>query len=217
MPKMGIIEPIMGTIGKVKSMQPNTGLGDALFTKTQQRVLGYFFGHPERSYFANEIIKLTGAGSGAVQRELKRLTESGLLLAEKRGNQKHFKANENSPIFTELGQIVQKTFGLAVPLRNALADIAENIQCAFVFGSIAKHTDTAASDIDLMIVSDSLSYPEIMTLLVEAEAKLGRHINPTLYTAQEMKSRLAEGNAFLTRVLQQPKIWVIGNETDLSA
>jgi len=217
MPKMGIIEPIMGTINKVKSTQKNIGLGDALFTKTQQRVLGYLFGHPERSYFANEIIKLTGAGSGAVQRELKRLTESGLILAEKRGNQKHFKANEQSPIFIELGQIVQKTFGLAVPLRNALMDIAVNIKCAFVFGSIAKHADTVASDIDLMIVSDNLHYPDIMALLVDTEAKLGRHINPTLYTAQEMKNRLAENNAFLTRVLQQPKIWVIGNETDLPA
>jgi predicted transcriptional regulator len=122
MPNLGIIMPDMGTTNSSKPHPPSfEGLGSVLFTNTQQRVLACLFGQPERSYFANELINLTGAGSGAVQRELKRLSECGLVTSEMRGNQRHFQANPQSPIFQELVQIVQKTFGLAHPIREALA------------------------------------------------------------------------------------------------
>lgn len=142
------------------------GLGSVLFTNTQQRVLSCLFGQPERSYFANELINLTGAGSGAVQRELKRLNESGLITSEMRGNQRHFKANPHSPIFHELTQIVQKTFGLAHPIREALVPYREAIRCAFIFGSIAKKQDSATSDIDLFIISETLSYSDLVNQLL---------------------------------------------------
>ena len=211
MPKMGTINPNMGFIERVE-MNQETGLGDALFSTTQQRVLGYLFGQPERTFFANELIALTGGGSGAVQRELKRLETSGLLKTERRGNQKHYQANENSPIYAELCGIVQKTFGLAGPLKNALTSFAEQIQAAFIFGSVAKNRDTASSDIDLMVISDSLAYADLYTRLTEVEQQLGRQINPTIYTREELLRRINDDNAFVSRVLNQAKIWLIGNE-----
>ncbi|NCV87716.1 MAG: transcriptional regulator [Oxalobacteraceae bacterium] len=191
------------------------GLGSVLFTNTQQRVLACLFGQPERSYFANELIHLTGAGSGAVQRELKRLSESGLITSQMRGNQRHFQANPHSPIFQELTQIVQKTFGLALPIREALAPYQEAIRCAFIFGSIAKKQDTVASDVDLFVISDSLSYADLVNQLLGTEVRLGRGINTTIYTEADVRQRLMDGNAFLSRVLEQPKVWIIGNESDI--
>ena len=219
---MGTIMPNMG-IRKDERLVLHTGevqtasLGNALFTNTQQRLLGYLFGQPQRSFFANELIGLTGSGSGAVQRELKRLVESGLLQVRWIGNQKHFQANPDAPIFAELTGIVQKTFGLAVPLREALAPMDEQIRVAFVYGSVAKQTDTATSDIDLLIISDSLHYAEVMVALEPLAEILGRQVNPTIYSIEDLAQRHRQGNAFVTRVLSQPKVWLKGNECDLPA
>lgn len=212
MPNMGTIlnPPIQGDTSF-------EGLGGVLFTNTQQRVLACLFGQPERSYFANELINLTGAGSGAVQRELKRLSESGLVTSEMRGNQRHFQANPQSPIYQELTQIVQKTFGLAHPIREALAPYREAIQCAFIFGSVAKKQDTATSDIDLFVLSETLSNSDLINQLLATEVRLGRGINTIIYTSADVRQRLRDGNAFLTRILEQPKIWIVGNESDLPA
>jgi len=209
--------PIMGMTINPSTNQPSdaVSLGGALFTTTQQRVLACLFGQPTRLYYANELIKLTGAGSGVVQRELKRLAESGLVTAEMRGNQRHFQANPQSPIFQEMVQIVQKTFGLAQPIREALAFFEDDINCVFIFGSVAKKQDKAASDIDLFVISDKLSYANLLNQLVATEAQLGRSINTTIYTPLDLRQRLQDGNAFLTRVFEQPKLWIIGSETDI--
>jgi predicted nucleotidyltransferase len=191
-------------------------LGNALFTSTQQRVLAWLFGQPDRSFFANELINLTAAGSGAVQRELKRLGDSGLVTVQRRGNQKHFQANPAAPIFAELCGIVQKTFGLASPLRQALEPLTDQIDAAFIYGSVAKQSDTASSDIDLLILSENLSYADVMSALATVESRLGRRINPTLYTKAEFNRRILEDNAFVTRVLAQQKIWLKGSEHDLT-
>lgn len=209
--------PIMGTPSHSVDRSSPRGLADALFSSTQQRVLGFLFGQPERSFFANELIGLVGAGSGAVQRELKRLSDSGLVTVTRRGNQKHFQANPASPIFDELCAIARKTFGLAGPLREALAPLAGRIDAAFVYGSIAKKSDTAASDIDLMVVSDDLTYADLFAALEALALELGRAVNPTVYTRAELARRVADGNAFVTRVLAQPKLWVIGDEHALPA
>lgn len=217
MPNVGIMMPNMGTINKLAPVNRPMGLADALFTSTQQRVLGHLFGQPARSFFANELIGLAGAGSGAVQRELKRLTECGLVTVTRLGNQKHYQANANSPIFAELCGIAQKTFGLAAPLREALAPLAGQIHAAFVYGSVAKKSDTAASDIDLMVISDSLSYADLYETLEPVASKLGRPVNPTVYSRREVARRIKEGNAFMTRVLAQSKLWLMGDVHDLAA
>jgi len=194
-----------------------TSLADALFSSTQQRVLAYLFGQPERSFFATELIRLAGGGSGAVQRELARLEDSGLVSVSRLGTQKHYQANPKSPIFSELCAIAKKTVGLAEPLRTALKPLAKRISAAFVYGSVAKKQDTATSDIDLMVISASLTYADLFSALEEASERLGRKVNPTLYSQQELAKRVKQGNAFVTRVLAQPKIWLVGSENDFAA
>jgi predicted nucleotidyltransferase len=194
-----------------------SSLADALFSTTQQRVLGFLFGQPERSFYATELIGLAGAGSGAVQRELARLEQSGLVTVRRLGTQKHYQANPESPLFNELVGIARKTVGLAEPLREALAPLASRVIAAFVYGSVAKRRDTAASDIDLMVVSDSLTYADVFGALEPLAARLGRTINPTVYSRRELARRRKEDNAFVTRVLAQDKVWIVGAEDGLPA
>lgn len=185
---------------------------DALFPKVRQRVLAVLFGTPDRSFYTNEVIGLAQSGAGAVQRELADLAGAGLLTVRRQGNQKHFQANAASPVFAELRGLVLKTMGLADVLRAALAPLAPQIEQAFVFGSIAKQQDTAASDVDLLVVSDTLGYGDVFGALESASQTLGRTINPALYTAADFRARLQADNAFINRVMQQPKIWLIGQE-----
>ena len=207
-PILGAIIPNMGMIGK--------GLSEALFSKTQRKVLALLFGHADRSYYANEIVRYSNTGTGAVQRELERLSSVGLLQVELVGNQRHYRANHASPIFEELRGIVTKTFGVRDILTAALAPLAARIDIAFVYGSVAKSTDTAASDIDMMIVSDSLTYADVFAAIEPATTSLGRTVNPTVYTSKELRRRVKQGNAFAKRVLAQPKLWLIGGEDDLA-
>jgi len=217
MPKMGMRRPETGRAKNVARRGPGAGLADALFSNTQQRVLGLLFGQPERSFYATELIGRTGGGSGAIQRELARLESSGLLTVRQLGSQKHYQANPESPLYQELVGIASKTVGLAGPLREALASLAPRIVAAFVYGSVAKRRDTTRSDIDLMVVSDNLTYADVYGALEAAGVKLGRTINPTVYSRKELARRVKAGNAFVKRVLEQPKVWVIGSERDLGA
>lgn len=214
MPDMGIIVPIMGMSKRRRTVG---SLADALFTTTQQRVLAQLFGRPDRSFYANELIDLTGGGSGAVQRELARLEASGLIVSERRGSQKHYQANPGSPLFEELCSITRKTVGLAEPVREALKPLAPSIKAAFIYGSVAKREDSARSDIDLMIVSDSLDFTTVVGAIYPLEAKLGRPINPSIFKTVEFARRRREGDGFLSRVTGQPKLWIIGGEDDLPA
>lgn len=132
-------------------------------------------------------------------------------------NRKNYQANPNSPIFTELCSIVQKTVGLAEPLRISLAPFTKKITAAFVYGSVAKRSDTARSDIDLMLISDTLEYADLYAALEQAATTLGRTINPTIYNREELVKRKKQKNAFVERVLAQPKIWLIGNEDEFAA
>ena len=215
---MGCIIPNMG-IKKPRSRTPSrpTSVADALFTHVQQRVLGVLFGNPGRTFYANEIIALANSGTGAVQRELQLLESAELVTSRHIGNQKHYQANGTAPVFTELRGLVLKTSGLADVLRATLVSTAENIQAAFVFGSVARNDDTATSDIDLMVVSDSLTYGDVFAALEDATTALGRKINPTVYSRHELARRIREKNAFVKRVLALPKIWIVGSQHDLAA
>jgi len=222
MPNMGNILPDMGNrqsprVSEAAALYARANLSDALFTQTQQRVLGHLFGQPGRQSTVSELIQATGAGSGAVQRELARLAGSGLLRVEKSGNQKRYSANPDSPIHAELVAIVRKTFGLAEPLKEALAPLVSQLDLAFIYGSVARGQDTSASDVDLLLVSETLGYAEVMAALHPAIERLGRQVNPTIYTRDELAERLRDGNAFVTKLLTQPKLWLIGGEHDLAA
>lgn len=195
-------------------MKPST-LSDALFSKAQRRVLGLLFGHAERSFYANEIVRAARAGVGAVQRELESLAAAGLVTVSRVGNQKHYQANRAAPIFEELRAIVLKTFGVADVLRQGLLPISSKATVAFVYGSVAKGTDTAKSDIDVMVIGEDLAYPEVYSALMPVEAQLARKINPSIYSYEDVRLKLKKGNAFLTRIMAQPKIFLIGSERDL--
>lgn len=192
----------------------STSLADALFTTTQQRVLALLFGQPSRSFFASELIELTGSGSGAVQRELKRLTSSGLVTVKRIGRQKHYQANPDCPVFEELCGLVRKTVAMVAPIRQALAPLAEGIILALVYGSVVKGTDTAASDIDLLVVADGLTLEALYPALASVEANLDRKIIPTRYTVKEFNTRRASGNPFLTRVLEGEQLVLIVSDDD---
>jgi predicted nucleotidyltransferase len=193
-----------------------TDMSSALFSNVQQRVLGLIFGHPERSFYTSEILRSVNSGTGAVERELKRLQSSGLVSVERIGNQKHYRANPNSPIFGELRSLVLKTVGLASPLAEALRTHASKIQAAFVFGSVAKGADTATSDIDLMVIGDHLDYSDLYTALQDAEAKLRRKVNPLFLTPEDWRRKVSRRDSFAQRISTQPKIFVVGSESALS-
>jgi predicted nucleotidyltransferase len=186
------------------------GVTDALFGRVRRRVLGLLFGQPDRSFYGAEIIGWVDAGSGAVQRELARLEAACLVTVSRVGRQKHYRANEAAPIFPELRGIVLKTSGLRDVLHTALSPLARDIRAAFVFGSMAKGMDMAGSDVDLMVISDRLTYAELFGALETAAARLARPVNPTIYTSAEFTRRIADRNPFLTKVLEQPRIWIIG-------
>lgn len=192
-----------------------TSIADALFTKTQQRVLATLFGKPDQSFYLNEIVRLANIGKGTVKRELERMTAAGLLTIKRIGNQNHYQANPNCPIYSELLGITRKTFGIADVIKAALLPLDAQIDQAFIYGSVAKEQDTASSDIDLMVISDTLPYATLMTALIEAEPTVGRPINPTIYTAQQIRDKLHGNNAFITRVLAQPKLWIKGSDDDI--
>ena len=194
---------------------PSTAIGDALFTKTQQRVLALLYGKPARSIYTNEIMHWADMGRGTIRRELERLISADLLVTSRVGNQLHYQANPDNPVYSELASIVRKTFGIADVLRFALEPVLNSVEFAFIYGSIAKGTDKAKSDIDLMLVGNDLSYADVMELLIPAEDKLRRSINPSIYTVSQIKSKLQDKNTFMIRVMEQPKIWIKGSEDDL--
>lgn len=225
---MGINMPIMGISLPIRVSRPArrkagaerpeapTSLADALFTTTQQRVLALLFGQPSRSFFASELIELTASGSGAVQRELKRLVSSGLLTVRRIGKQKHYQANPDSPVFAELRGLVLKTVAMVEPIRQALEPLANQIALAVIYGSVAKGADTAASDIDLLIVADQLTLEDVYSALAPVEKDLHRKISPALYPSKEFADRKAAGNAFLTGVLAGEHLVLIGTEDEPS-
>jgi predicted nucleotidyltransferase len=185
-------------------------IASALFSDSQASVLWWLFGQPERSYHLNELRRLTGLGSASLQRELNRLVNAGLVTSERIGNLRRFQSNPASPVFGELTALTRKTLGIAPQLRDALTPMADKLALALIFGSVAKQTDTAHSDIDLMLVGDDISLHEVLSLLLPAEARLGRKINPSCYTLAEFERRRAEADSFVNRVLAQPILPLVG-------
>jgi predicted nucleotidyltransferase len=198
-----------------KAPHRESGLANALFTRGQQRVLGILFGNDGEEFSTSEIIRKAELGSGAVQRELQRLAESGIVTVRAVGNQKRYSANRSAPIYEELRSVMAKTVGLADPIRMALAPFAPAIANAFVYGSTARGADSARSDIDLMILGKNLAYAEVYPALEKTEKRLGRVISPNLMTTTEWSRKLQSGSSFVKRVASQPKIFIIGTQNEL--
>jgi predicted nucleotidyltransferase len=172
------------------------------------------FGQPDRRFQSGEIIRLAASGTGAVHRLLTRLAESGLITVERVGNQKYYQANRASPVFAELHGLIVKTSGLLAPLRAALEPLADRIRAAFVYGSVPRGTDQAASDIDLMVIADALDYAEIYSAVQEAEAQLARAVNPNVLKPAEWRRKRGKGG-FVSRIVESPRLFVLGSDDDL--
>ena len=193
--------------------RPNAG--HALFGKARRNILALLFGHADRDFYLNEIVKSAAAGVSQVQLELKRLTEAGLLLRERRANQLYFRANPRAPLFADIKNLVAKTFGVAGIVREALEPLESRIDVAFIYGSIASGEETAVSDIDLMVIG-SAKFADIVEAMRTPQRTLGREINATVFPREEFIARMSGGDPFLDNVLQNPKIFLTGEEGGLS-
>ncbi|GMV54395.1 MAG: hypothetical protein AMXMBFR6_02000 [Betaproteobacteria bacterium] len=188
-------------------------MADALFTRSQQKVLGLLSGQADRQFHVNEMLRLTGAGKGALQRELARLETAGLVRVTQLGNQKRYQANPQAPIYEALRAIVLKTFGLAHP---SCAMPCHPWRIGFGRLSFSDRSpggaDRADSDVDVLVISDALTYGDVLAALASAEARLGRKVNPAIYTPEDWQKRRKENNAFVIRVMEGAKIWLLGSD-----
>lgn len=191
-------------------------IASALFPKARQAVIALLFGHPDESFYLREIVEATGLGVGNVQRELKRLSESGLLVRTHRGRHVFFQANAESPIYSELRGIARKTLGAGGVIREALEPLRDHISVAFLFGSLARGEERRQSDIDLMVIGE-LKFADVVDAIRGAESSLRREINPVLFSSKELASKLSEGNHFLTSVLSREKVFLFGDDDELGA
>jgi predicted nucleotidyltransferase len=189
-------------------------LCSGLFGKTRQAVLALLYGRADSTFYTKQILDAVRIGRGTVQRELKNLTDTGIIIREVQGRQVYYRASEKCPIFSELKGIVRKTFGVADLIRQSLASGAGRIRVAFIFGSVASSTDDRRSDIDLMVVG-KISFGDVVSLLSPVEEKSGREVNPVVYPVAEFKKKVKEDHHFVKTVLEDEKIFVIGDEDEL--
>ncbi len=185
-----------------------------LFNKTRRDLLTLLYGHPDESFYINQLLRSLHAGSGAVQRELKIMTEAGIITREHTGNLVYYRANSKNSIFNELKAIVNKTFGVAGVIRESLTPILHKIRVAFIFGSVATRTEDRASDIDVMVIGD-VDFGDVVSSISSAENILKREINPVVYPVAEFQNRIAENHHFVTSVLGEEKIFIVGDDNEL--
>lgn len=187
-----------------------SNLADALFTTTQQQVLALLYGSPHRSFYTKEILRMTGMGVATIKRELDRMLASGILTMTPIGNQHHYQANPQCPLYTDLVSIVSKTLGVVAILHQALAPLSERIAWAFVYGSVASGRESSASDVDVLVIGD-VGFAEVAAALYSVQGVLGREVNPKIYSRSEWKKKVAAGDAFIEEVLSKPRMDVIGS------
>ncbi len=199
----------------MRTQSKNGSLSDLLFGQTRSAVLALLYGHVDESFYLRQLARAVGAGLGAVQREVRQLADVGIIRRAVRGNQVFYQANTSSPIFSELKSLIAKTVGVHDVIREALIPLGRRIRLAFVHGSVARQEERAESDVDLMIVGDA-SFGEIVSRLEEAQKMLGREINPTVYPVAEFRLKLRSGSHFLKSVLRQKKLFIIGDERQLT-
>ncbi|MEA2031916.1 MAG: winged helix-turn-helix domain-containing protein [candidate division Zixibacteria bacterium] len=193
-----------------------SGIGEALFSKIRRKVLTLFLLNQDKRFYFRETVRLLGDAPGSLQRELKSLTKAGILKMEPIGIQKFYQANTECPVFAELKQIAEKTFGIVDVFRDVLrSQVSDQIDIAWIYGSVANSSDTSSSDIDLMVLG-SLSFRELVSILKPVEENMQRSVNPTLYSSDEFRKKLHDKNNFILNVMESEKLFIIGNEDDLA-
>jgi predicted nucleotidyltransferase len=190
-------------------------LSRTLFGKTRRAVLSLLYSHVDDAFYLRQIVRTAGAGLGAVQRELKQLSDAGIIQRFVRGHQVYYQANSRCPIFVELKNLVVKTIGVGAALQAALAPLADRIDLAVIYGSIARSEEHRESDVDVLVVG-KVTFAEVVSSFSEVQKTIGREINPTVYPPSEFRSKLAAGHHFLDTVLGGPMLFLIGEKRDLA-
>ena len=198
---------------RAKKPTPRPQLVEVLFGAYRRQILGLLLLRADETFYVREIARLTGVPAGSLHRELKLLTDTGLLLRTSSGNQVRYQAARNCPIYDELAGIFRKTAGLADVLREALAPLQDKIGFAFIFGSIAQGKEMASSDIDLLVVG-SVSFAAVVQACNACRERLGREVNPVVMTKSAFHNKLKSGDRFVTRVAKEPKIGVVGDTSE---
>ena len=195
-------------------MSTATSLADLIFGRTRGAILALLYGRADQTFYTRQIAREVAASVGAVQRELENLTKVGLVIRTALGSQVFYQANRDTPIFSEMHSLVNKTVGIFSMLRSALRPLSTQVAVAFVYGSVARQAETAQSDIDLMVVGKA-PIDDVISHLASVEKNTGRPINPTVYSVSEFKAKIADGNHFLRAVLKDPKVFLLGDEDEL--
>jgi predicted nucleotidyltransferase len=189
-------------------------LSAELFGKTRRAVLSLLYSHPDENFYLRQIIRSTGLGTGSLQREVKSLTEAGIIKRSVQGRQVHYQANSHCPVFQELRSMVLKTAGIGEVLKAALAPLAERITAAFIFGSVARLDENRESDVDVMVVGE-VTFAEAVAAFHQAQLLVGREINPAVYPAAEFRAKLSADNHFLKSILKEGKLFLVGDKRAL--
>lgn len=185
---------------------------DILLGSYRKKVLSQLLLHPDADYHVRELARLTDTAPGTLHKELARLAEAGLLLRKVQGNQVRYQANRQCPVFEELASLLRKTTGAAEVLAEALAPLQPPL--ALIFGSVARGTETAHSDVDLLVVADA-GFADVVKAIYPAQATLGRDINPVVYSVKEFRRRAQDGDPLVSDILASPRIFLMGAEHDL--
>jgi len=186
---------------------------ELMFSSYRRRLLAQLLLRPDEKFHVRALGRMTGIPVGSIHRELKALSQSGLLLREHFGNQVLYQANQNCPIYNELATIFRKTIGLATLLHDALSELESYIDLAFIFGSMATGQQSSSSDVDVLVLSN-LSLVEVVKALSPMQTTLGREVNPVVMTLNQYIAQLDKQDRFAIRVLEEPKIFVMGNESE---
>jgi predicted nucleotidyltransferase len=192
----------------------NLILEQLLGSRLRARTLSWLLSHPGERFFVRQLATALGEDSTNLSRELTRLEGLGIVTGVREGHQKYFQADPESPLYPELRGLVAKTSGVGDLLRGALQPLSSQIQVAFVFGSVAAGRETAASDVDVLVIG-SVSLKDLVEAFAPVQDRLGREVNPSIYPAQEFREKITRGHHFLTGVLQEPKIFLIGSSREL--
>lgn len=184
-------------------------------SRVRAKILEWLFSHPDERFYVRRLTALLQEDSTNVSRELVRLEKTGILESSREGNHKYYQVNRKNPVFKELHGLIVKTTGVADVIRKSFEPLNPQIAAAFIFGSIAEGTESAASDIDLMIIGE-VSFGDTVSALTDAESKLGREINPVVYSVDEFRTKTREAQNFIQTVLRNKKIFVAGSEDELA-
>ncbi|MDO8720976.1 MAG: nucleotidyltransferase domain-containing protein [Syntrophales bacterium] len=193
----------------------NDHLTETLLGKTRRSLLSVLYGHADETFYLRQLVRVAGSGTGAVQRELKALTEAGIIRRIVKGRQVYYQANALCAVYPELKSLITKTAGMGDALKMAMLPLAERILTAFIYGSVARSGERRGSDVDIFLVGDVTS-AEVVETLSPVQLTLNREINPTVYPVEEFRAKYAAGHHFLKSVLEEKKVFLIGDENDLA-